>query len=184
MGLCEGNSPVTGEFSTHKGPVTRKIYPVDDVIMCIILFDVINKLQYMAHFFNDIYNISLRRCSTDPCVSPSYFYYQNRVYRWNNGTGVTSNISLYCVFIHINVGRIRNDNPLSCCRQVSPIQCNLYRAAVVIDPSSFVHAYACNTSTTYSCWGQRHQLLALHQMLEYITNSNTVRFQQSITMTS
>ena len=32
IGLCEGNSPVTGEFPT-KGPVTRKMFPFDDVIM-------------------------------------------------------------------------------------------------------------------------------------------------------
>ena len=32
-GLCAGNSPVTGEFP-HKWPVTRKIFPFDDVIMC------------------------------------------------------------------------------------------------------------------------------------------------------
>ena len=31
-GLCEGNSPVTGEFP-HKGPVTREMLPFDDVIM-------------------------------------------------------------------------------------------------------------------------------------------------------
>ena len=31
-GLCEGNSPVTGEFP-HKGPVTRKTFPFDDVIV-------------------------------------------------------------------------------------------------------------------------------------------------------
>ena len=31
-GLCEGNSPVTGEFP-HKGPVTRKMFPFDNVIM-------------------------------------------------------------------------------------------------------------------------------------------------------
>ena len=31
-GLCEGNSPVTMN-SPHKGPVTRKILPFDDVIM-------------------------------------------------------------------------------------------------------------------------------------------------------
>ena len=31
-GLCEGNSPVTGEFP-HKGPVTRKMFPLDYVIM-------------------------------------------------------------------------------------------------------------------------------------------------------
>ena len=37
-GFCEGNSLVTGEFpaqvnSPHKGPVTRKMFPFDDVIM-------------------------------------------------------------------------------------------------------------------------------------------------------
>ena len=31
-GLCEGNSPVTGEFS-NKGTVTRKMFPFDGVIM-------------------------------------------------------------------------------------------------------------------------------------------------------
>ena len=31
-GLCEGNSPVTGEFPTHRS-VTRKMFPFDDVIM-------------------------------------------------------------------------------------------------------------------------------------------------------
>ena len=32
IGLCEENSPVTGEFP-HKGPVTRKMFPTDDVIV-------------------------------------------------------------------------------------------------------------------------------------------------------
>ena len=31
-GFCAGNSPVTGEFP-HKGPVTRKMFPFDDVII-------------------------------------------------------------------------------------------------------------------------------------------------------
>ena len=31
-GLCKENSPVTGEFPA-KGPVTRKVFPFDDVIM-------------------------------------------------------------------------------------------------------------------------------------------------------
>ena len=31
-GLYEGNPPVTGEFP-HKGPVTPKMFPFDDVIM-------------------------------------------------------------------------------------------------------------------------------------------------------
>ena len=43
-GLCEGNSPVTGEFPI-KGPVTRKMFPFDDVIMF-----TINSIKY-AHDF-------------------------------------------------------------------------------------------------------------------------------------
>ena len=35
-GICEGNSPETGEFP-HKGPVTRKMFPFDDVIMLVEL---------------------------------------------------------------------------------------------------------------------------------------------------
>ena len=35
-GLYEGNSPVTDEFP-HKGPVTRKMFPFDDVIMWLLL---------------------------------------------------------------------------------------------------------------------------------------------------
>ena len=42
-GLCVGNSSVTSEFP-HKGPVTRKMFPFDDVIMlnqdkCVGFFD-------------------------------------------------------------------------------------------------------------------------------------------------
>ena len=33
IGLCEGNSPVTNEYPAHKGPVTRKMFQADDVIM-------------------------------------------------------------------------------------------------------------------------------------------------------
>ena len=32
-GLFEGNSPMAGKYPTHKGPVTRKMLPFDDVIM-------------------------------------------------------------------------------------------------------------------------------------------------------
>ena len=32
-GLCAGNSRVTGEYSPPKGPVTRKMFPFDDVIV-------------------------------------------------------------------------------------------------------------------------------------------------------
>ena len=38
-GLCTGNSPVTCEFP-YKWPVTRKIFPFDDVIM--IIFDTVS----------------------------------------------------------------------------------------------------------------------------------------------
>ena len=34
--LCAGNSPVT---SQHKGPVTRKMFPFDDVIMNIVIYN-------------------------------------------------------------------------------------------------------------------------------------------------
>ena len=43
-GLCEGSSPVTGEFP-HKGPVTWKLFPFDDVIM----WDV--TMQYIQYIF-------------------------------------------------------------------------------------------------------------------------------------
>ena len=36
-GLCEGNSPVTGEFPAQ-GPETRKMFPFDDVIMSDIIY--------------------------------------------------------------------------------------------------------------------------------------------------
>ena len=34
-GLCEENSPVTGELPMQ-GPVTRKMFPFDDVIMTLV----------------------------------------------------------------------------------------------------------------------------------------------------
>ena len=42
-GLCVGNSPVTGEFPEH-GPVTRKMFPSDDVI--IIRFSLQHSVIY------------------------------------------------------------------------------------------------------------------------------------------
>ena len=36
-GLCEGNSPGTGEFPAQKWPVTRKMFSFDDVIIDIVL---------------------------------------------------------------------------------------------------------------------------------------------------
>ena len=32
-GPCEGNSPMAGEFPSHKGPVTQKMFPFDDIII-------------------------------------------------------------------------------------------------------------------------------------------------------
>ena len=42
-GLCVGNSPGTGEFPAHKWPVTRKMFPFDDVIMT-------NRLSVSVHY--------------------------------------------------------------------------------------------------------------------------------------
>ena len=44
-GLCVGNSPGPGN-SPHKGPVTRKMFPFDDVIMC--NKDQSNKIQRLV----------------------------------------------------------------------------------------------------------------------------------------
>ena len=43
-GLCAGNSPVTGEFP-HKWPITRKMLPLDDVIMQWLYFDPKRKIN-------------------------------------------------------------------------------------------------------------------------------------------
>ena len=61
-GLCEGNSPVTGEFP-HKGPVTRKIFPFDDVIVerdaLLLAWRVRNQVQVNSWKQNDWEPISL-----------------------------------------------------------------------------------------------------------------------------
>ena len=36
-GLCEGNSPVTGEFPAQRAPITQKMFPFDDVIMKLVI---------------------------------------------------------------------------------------------------------------------------------------------------
>ena len=43
-GLCARNSPLTGEFP-HKGPVTRKMFPFDDVIMSHNHYEVGNEMN-------------------------------------------------------------------------------------------------------------------------------------------
>ena len=52
IGLCERNSPVIGEFP-HKGPVTRQMFPFDDVIMVLsflILGTITGISNTMAQF--------------------------------------------------------------------------------------------------------------------------------------
>ena len=51
-GLCEGNPPVTCGFP-HKGPVTRKMFPFDDIIMeaghCLICtLSLIHRIAFVA----------------------------------------------------------------------------------------------------------------------------------------
>ena len=53
--LCAGNSPVTGN-SPHKRPVTRKMFPFDDVIICILPQSAGCKHLYQLYthgFFSD-----------------------------------------------------------------------------------------------------------------------------------
>ena len=57
-GLCEGNSPVAGEFPAHKGPITRKTFPFDDVIM------VDKRVSYLWKC-----NARLRQFAFNICVS-------------------------------------------------------------------------------------------------------------------
>ena len=55
-GLCAGNSPVTGT-SPNKCPVTRKMFPFDDVIMMVLRVDFgrgETKLNYSKLFRDDI----------------------------------------------------------------------------------------------------------------------------------
>ena len=52
LAICAGNSPVTGEFpaqmspvnSPHKWPVTRKMFPFDDVIMVSLFSDIASRI--------------------------------------------------------------------------------------------------------------------------------------------
>ena len=65
-GLCAENLPVTGVNSTHRGPVTRKMFPFDDVIMknnhltnivatnlCVVKFDLIYSLCLVFEVYWD-----------------------------------------------------------------------------------------------------------------------------------
>ena len=75
-GLCVGNSPGPVN-SPHKGPVTRKMFPFDDVIMEIDLLTTthqcLDKIAYISQtiFWNAFYRIKLfsfkfnRKLTTD-----------------------------------------------------------------------------------------------------------------------
>ena len=60
-GLCEGNSPVTG----HKGPVTRKMSPFDDVIMDFVAFVLCS---------HAIATTPIRLCPVCKCLPYSLIY--------------------------------------------------------------------------------------------------------------
>ena len=62
-GLCEGNSPVTGECP-HKGPVTLKMFPSDDVID----FCSVHLCCFSKHIFSSSY-----RWVTTPSNSSSWW---------------------------------------------------------------------------------------------------------------
>ena len=60
-GLCAGNSPGTGEFP-HKWPVTRKMFPFDDVIMIIIpgvAIDPCSAVKMMTSWHGDVSGITV-----------------------------------------------------------------------------------------------------------------------------
>ena len=68
-GLCEGNSPVIGEFP-HKGPITRKMFPFDDVIMNMNHYFRVNS------FLTNIFFHSLLICSSQYCVLVAWWYHK------------------------------------------------------------------------------------------------------------
>ena len=51
-GLCEGNSP--GVNSPHKGPVTRKTFPFNDVIMVCVFLHICSIDLFWAYIFRQI----------------------------------------------------------------------------------------------------------------------------------
>ena len=73
--LCEGNPLVTGGFS-HKGPVTQKIFPFDDVIMAFRLLgakpfsDPLMPHSYPTlseQIFSEIQINCIRKCRSQKC---------------------------------------------------------------------------------------------------------------------
>ena len=55
-GLCEGNSPWPVN-SPQKGPITRKMFPFDDIIIC-KLFDIVMKVYFQRQFLCSLQHLS------------------------------------------------------------------------------------------------------------------------------
>ena len=56
-GLCVGNSPVTGEFP-EKSSLTRKMFPFDDVIMCVEPYIMLGTLEHNHVLLKSSFSIS------------------------------------------------------------------------------------------------------------------------------
>ena len=65
-GLCEGNLTVTGEFPTQRGPVPRKMFPFDDVMMKAFIGDEAVALDFVDLFDSIFHEICAQFAL--PCV--------------------------------------------------------------------------------------------------------------------
>ena len=63
-GLCAGSSPVTSELP-HKGPVTRKMFPFDDVIMMHVKFHGCESVCWIMVFMNSYYRSRISMLPAD-----------------------------------------------------------------------------------------------------------------------
>ena len=84
-GLCAGNSPGTGEFP-HKGPVTRKMFSFDDVIMWkkqlgVSRWDyepcnwcVIHKRKFKSQFLFHILSTFIKSGCSPAFINSTYWY--------------------------------------------------------------------------------------------------------------
>ena len=110
-GLCKGNSPVTGELP-HKRPVTRKMFPFDDVTMilnCTVLNEIIvfwlkrsSKNQWKL-----TYVIVWLRRGTKPLpglTMTHFIYIYTYIYmsKWTGSSAYKYNIG--CVILWCNSG--------------------------------------------------------------------------------
>ena len=76
-GLCAGNSPGPVN-SPHKGPVTRKMFPFDDVIMNTVVTDDLESQKKTEH------QQQLALLSQNIAVSASYGFIQNTQFAKSN----------------------------------------------------------------------------------------------------